>query len=270
MNQNEGQSLKQVALIAWHNATNTRTLSPLMTTIGEAIAAVTDDDRTFKAAFELDATAKRIANADKEHRFGCNIAALDYTTGWRGEWEVRNSDLSVFGDFLMWLGRYATADHHNPDVFTDKLRHALRVKRTQQAYDRFQKTGLTPEHCALIAKALWQFAPFRGDGVSLYVQGKRPFGDSGVASSIYTTLGWPYPAEDRALTDDEKERAWNIFDELCFALPALAADYANLRENLTLNRYSHDEIEAACGGETALAVREGVMNRRAAILAESK
>lgn len=39
--------------------------------------------------------------------------------------------------------------------------------------------------------------------------------------------------------------------------------------DLTYFRYSHDEIEAACGGEIALMVREKVMARRDRILAES-
>ena len=33
-------------------------------------------------------------------------------------------------------------------------------------------------------------------------------------------------------------------------------------------RYSHDEIEAACGGERALEVRAAVMKRRKRIIAE--
>lgn len=36
---------------------------------------------------------------------------------------------------------------------------------------------------------------------------------------------------------------------------------------LTDYRYSHDEIEAACGGDVALSVRRKVMNRRADIMA---
>ncbi len=141
--------------------------------------------------------------------------------------------------------------HGNPDVFTDRLRHALWVKRTQQAYDRFQKSGLTQDHCVLIEKALWQFAPFRGDGVSLYVQGKRPFGDRGVASSIYLTLGWPYPAEDRALTDDESERAWNVFDELIFALPVVAA---NARTVLWFHRETNNGVRILIEGRDQGAV----------------
>ncbi len=35
-------------------------------------------------------------------------------------------------------------------------------------------------------------------------------------------------------------------------------------------RYSHDEIEAACGGELALKVRKAVMKRREAILKENE
>lgn len=45
-------------------------------------------------------------------------------------------------------------------------------------------------------------------------------------------------------------------------------EIAILTKSQTDFRYSHDEIEAACGGETALAVRNNVMRRRASILAK--
>lgn len=45
----------------------------------------------------------------------------------------------------------------------------------------------------------------------------------------------------------------------------LRRENAELRESLTDFRYSHDEIEAACGGEIAMVVRKDVMKRRAAI-----
>lgn len=51
---------------------------------------------------------------------------------------------------------------------------------------------------------------------------------------------------------------------------ALTAENAMLRDNMTLGRYSHDEIEAACGGEIAMVVRKDVMKRRAAIIAETQ
>jgi hypothetical protein len=41
-----------------------------------------------------------------------------------------------------------------------------------------------------------------------------------------------------------------------------------LRRAIVDWRYSHDEIEAACGGEVALDVRARVMARRAAIIAD--
>lgn len=49
---------------------------------------------------------------------------------------------------------------------------------------------------------------------------------------------------------------------------SLEEENAMLRKNLTLHRYGHDEIEAACGGEVALVVRKDVMKRRAAIISD--
>lgn len=57
-------------------------------------------------------------------------------------------------------------------------------------------------------------------------------------------------------------------EALGLAKERLEQDNASLRENLTLHRYSHDEIEAACGGEVALVVRKDVMKRRAAIISD--
>jgi hypothetical protein len=42
-----------------------------------------------------------------------------------------------------------------------------------------------------------------------------------------------------------------------------------LKLNQTYWRYGHDEIEAACGGEVAMSIREKVMKRRAAIETET-
>lgn len=56
------------------------------------------------------------------------------------------------------------------------------------------------------------------------------------------------------------------FEELMDAAVALESSIKDAQEW----RYHHSEIEAACGGETALNVRNAVMKRRERILAEIK
>ena len=49
----------------------------------------------------------------------------------------------------------------------------------------------------------------------------------------------------------------------------LKADIASLEVDLVEWRYSHDEVEAACGGEVAQQVRAAVLTRREEILQEA-
>ncbi len=85
-----------------------------------------------------------------------------------------------------------------------------------------------------------------------------PRTDAALVESILCTEGGDeectvYPAEEHVTADFARD---------------LERENAELRKNLTLHRYSHDEIEAACGGEIALAVRKDVLRRRAAILSD--
>ena len=65
---------------------------------------------------------------------------------------------------------------------------------------------------------------WRGDGVSLYVQGKRPFGDSSRPQSMAWVLGWEWGEpgdEDPVMPESLREKCWDLFDELQFAVPAI-------------------------------------------------
>ena len=102
------------------------------------------------------------------------------------------------------------------------ITEALSIKRLMQAYIRYQKTGVTKEHCALLAHMGWEMDMQRGDWVSLFVQGKRPFGNSGAYTDIYEHSGWPMDWGDDGPSEEQRERAWNLFDELVFATPDVA------------------------------------------------
>ena len=208
---------KQFAILAWKTAIQDVKLTPLLKAIGKALTNAPCKRGTFVYAHELGRFSYQIAdgrNAPHSH-----ICALDYTDGWKGKWTVTNHDLEVYSDFEMWMGRYMP---DNQRCETGRIAQAMKRKRMQQAYDRYKKTGLRREHCLLLEKMCWEVETGRGDWVSLFVQGKRPFGDSSRARSIYKILGWQEPKTDRCLNDKEEERAWNIFDELAFAAPDAA------------------------------------------------
>jgi hypothetical protein len=73
-----------------------------------------------------------------------------------------------------------------------------------------------------------------GDYTSLYVDGKRPFGNSGTAMEIARVLGWDCDVGkdgDPQLSAAQTERAWELFDQLPFALQEIvtAAEPDNAR-----------------------------------------
>jgi len=225
------ETTKQAALVAWDNATNGKPMTPLLLAIAEAIKATPDSDRDFSAAHQLHGFAKRIAEATTY----CNIAALEYMNDWKGEWEVTNYDLEIWARFRMWLSRFGGEDNVMTGALTQDISRAMANKRMQQAYDRYQKSGLTTEHCGLLQNLLWKINTGRGDGISIYVEGKRPFGNSSIEYDIHEHAGWKMDwPEDSGPSDEQNERAWNLFDELVFAAAdASKVACANLSNNGT-------------------------------------
>lgn len=208
---------KQIA-IAWKNATDRRALTPLLLAIKTALDECPGSTRNFDGPQALRNFSKRIATAG-DH---CHISALDYHRDWIGEWTVTNADLNAFSDFVMWLHR-GWDDSEFVSMLTGSITKALENKRMWQAFARYEKSGLTQEHCGLLAKMLWTIDTSRGDWISLYVQGKRPFGDSSIAQSIFEHAGWPFDwPEDDGMSKEQEERAWDLFDELAFAAPDAA------------------------------------------------
>lgn len=223
---------KQCAVLAWKTAVGTQKLTPILRAIGGAIHTSKHSNDTFSYAHALSQFSRKIASPVKH----ISLATLDYNL-WRGRWYVSNYDLDIYATFEMWFHRYAP---ESAGCGTSRIAKALKHKRMQQAYDRYQETKLTHNHCILAAAALWEIDTSRGDWVSLFVQGKRPFGDSSKAAQIHSLLGWPQPwlKKDRSLNETESERAWNIFDELAFAMP----DIARLAQKTLkkLRRYSRE------------------------------
>lgn len=224
MNQTDQQHLQW----AWNNVPERHRQTPVMLAIGETLAKLSPGHENFqKNERSFRDLADRIGKGGRSA--GTNMcfnapACLDYESDWIGEWEIRNVDLVGIGYFRMWLQR---AEIQTGAIYLpDRVLRAMRCKRMWQAYLRYQNTGLTTEHCALLSKMLWTIDIWRNDGVSLYVEGKRPFGNSSIASDIFEIVGWPFTwiehEDDCDMPEEQEERAWNLFDELVFAAPDAA------------------------------------------------
>lgn len=216
------------AKTAWEQAIKGKTLTPLLLAIGEAIATAPSTEKDFTPTNHMADFARRIASSEKAgRRFP---KAMSYER-WAGEWHVTNLDCDVFSTFDMWLHRYcAESPNNQADHFTRRVWAALENKRMTQAYDRYHANGgLKRTHCHLLQKLLWQIDTSRGDWHSLYVQGKRPFGDSAIEQSIFEAAGLPMPwaktdgSDWDPMTPEQEEQAWDLFDELAFAAPDAAA-----------------------------------------------
>lgn len=208
---------KQTILQIWKDVTEKKTLSPLLQAIGQALADAPDNDQTFEAAHHLGRFANRIASSDR--KVHCDISAMGYHNDYKGEWHVTNSDLELFSHVGMWVHRQMETGWS----WLQGIEGGLKMKRLQQAYDRYQKTGLRAEHCKLLENMLWDIDVMRGDWISLHVQGKRPLGNSSIVYDIYENVGWDTKFdEDEGPNEEQRETAWDLFDELVFAAPDAA------------------------------------------------
>lgn len=149
---------------------------------------------------------------------------LDFRTNYKGKWTIENRDLLFLRDLAMWTGRYEVETNSGgfADILINQAGQALKLKRMHQAYVRYHASGLTREHCLLLAKARWFINTWRGHGDLLYMDGKHPWGDSFIELSVYTICGWDIPWGEKSPTNKHEERAWNLIDELAFALPDAA------------------------------------------------
>lgn len=218
-------TIKSAALWAWGNALQHTTPSALIHAIGNTIEAIPGDDDSFEDLRMIRDFSKRIAT--HPGTYGNyhlpSTPSLKYCGDWSGEWHVRNADLVTWGDFKMWLGRAHNIDTEHAFMTFADVGEALRIKRLYQAFRRYQSTGLRKEHCSLLANMGWEIDTDRGDWISLYVQGKRPFGNSAITYDIWEHAGLPMDwPEDDGMSDEQDEQAWELLDELVFAAPDAA------------------------------------------------
>lgn len=199
--------------VNYHN-----TPSPMMLAVGTALQQAVHEmgeSKTFAFTESLRVVGKRIAEHKSWHTDGTTF--IPKVTS---EWPVTNADLEMWGDLSLFGDRDYFPDEWH--VLRNDVGPAIKDARVWQTYTRYIAGGrLTDDHRKLLRKLLWDQNVFRGDGVSLYVQGKRPFGNSSREQQIARILGWEYPSDEHGepgMPPEMVERAWEIFDELRFAI----------------------------------------------------
>jgi hypothetical protein len=134
-----------------------------------------------------------------------------------GEWHVTNSDLKFWADLCLFGERDIFPTKWN--WFSSSISNAIHRNRRWQTLQRYyDKNGLNEDHKKLLSHLNWNTNLFRGDGVSLYVQGKRPFGNSYIECDIIEILGWKTDPKIDEIPADLEEKCWELFDELQFAI----------------------------------------------------
>lgn len=224
-------TVKRAAEICWDNVPDSYKKTEFAKAFGDCISAMDDiaesdnhNHNRHPESERIRSFSERICAATSDIDIFTGHPQLNYREDWAGEWEIRNTDLDAIGYFLMWVHRAGENKHVLNDIFGCVVK-SVALKRTVQAFERYRETGLKPDHCKLLAKMRWEMDMTRGDWTSLFVQGKRPFGNSSIDYDIVSRAGWKFrPGEDDEdeMHPDQVEQAWNLFDELIFAAPDAA------------------------------------------------
>lgn len=134
-----------------------------------------------------------------------------------GEWHITNSDLEFWANLCLFGDRDYFPKKWN--WLSSPISDAVHKKRRWQTLQRYYESGgLKEDHKKLLSQMKWDLNLWRGDGVSLYVQGKRPFGNSAIEGDIIEILGWELESEADEIPMEMEERCWELFDELQFAV----------------------------------------------------
>ena len=134
----------------------------------------------------------------------------------QGEWHITNSDLEFWANLCLFGKRDYFPKKWN--WLSSSITNAIHKKRRWQTLQQYYKRGLSEDHRKLLQRLGWDINFWRGDGISLYVQGKRPFGNSCITCDMIEILGWEFPPEDDDIPKEIEEKCWELFDELQFAI----------------------------------------------------
>ena len=205
----------------WKHASGTGKISEVMTEIHDALFAM------FKHKIDLrhlQPVVDRIANSRPDgdkyiDPWAYHGSAMILKV--EGEWHITNSDLCLWRDICFFGDRDYFPNKWN--WISSQITDALHSKRRWQTLSRYEANGgLSNDHKKLLAALKWDMSMWRGDGVSLYVGGKRPFGNSSIDCDMFETLGWDCDWEKWEKENyepvEETKRAWELFDELQFAI----------------------------------------------------
>ena len=206
---------KEIVKEIWHQQTEGRDMSLLLQEIGVSLQSMPEEAAAACEIGSLSDLSKRISGG-RFHRV--RIDTED--DGVSGEWHVSNADLYVWHSFCnrceRLIGRAMT------ESLLGKISKSLAIQRLYQALLRYRKTGVTREHLLLIRELGWDVCFDRQGEVSIFVGGKYPFG-SRMPGVVWHILGWKVDSTEwRRLNGHEKEKAWEIFDELGFAAAGAA------------------------------------------------
>lgn len=134
-----------------------------------------------------------------------------------GEWHITNSDLEFWANLCLFGDRDYFPEKW--DWLSSPITDAVHKKRRWQTLQRYYNNGgLNEDHKKLLKRLNWDLNFWRGDGVSLYVQGKRPFGNSSIEGDIIEILGWQIDPDADEIPTGLEEKCWELFDELQFAI----------------------------------------------------
>lgn len=215
---------KEIVKEIWENQTEKRELSPLLQEIGAAIQAMPEEAAAAREMGALPQLSKRISGGRSRL-----VTINTEDDGVAGEWHVSTVDLYVWHSFYnrakSLIGKEAAQN------LLGKLDQSLAIQRLYQALLRYKKKGVTREHLLLIQELRWDVCFDRRGEVSIFVGGEYPFGNR-MPSAVWGLLGREIGSPEwrrlkdapewRWMNDEEREKAWEIFDELGFAAAGAA------------------------------------------------
>lgn len=208
--------IKQSFAELWQQVTKSRGRkpSPMMLEVAKVLPKAIAGAANANSFRFLD-SVKKLADRIAKH-VSFQVTGTAFFPKVKCEWLVHHGDLELWSDLCLFGERdYFGESWKYP---SRELYKAIKNARIWQCYRRYLKAGrVTNEHRILLRHLIWDQSVGRDHGAILYVEGKRPMGDSGIDSQIGHLLGWQWP-EDDDMPTKMVERAWELFDELRFAI----------------------------------------------------
>lgn len=132
--------------------------------------------------------------------------------------KITNVDLNFWRDLSFLINRYSEGYNFSYYLksMNDRILRQMHKVRKYQVWQSYKETGITIEHKKLLARMVFEGDLHRGDWISIFAEGKRPFGNSSIECDMLEILGWYDPEETNKV--EFYEKLWELFDQLPFAL----------------------------------------------------